>query len=98
MSKNNFSVSDMYCTCCGQKSLPIARVVGHYKEPGHLKKLYCFHCNKVCNHVEIKPTYNDYNLQDFKLEIKYHNFDEMGNRKEPYRIFRGNLKQKGLVI
>ena len=41
--------------------------------------------------------YSDYNYEDFQLEIKYHNFDEEGNRKEPYRIFRGNLKKKGLI-
>ena len=97
MNKNNYMISDMYCVCCGKKGLPIARTVGRYKEPGHLKKLYCIYCKKTCNHAEVKSTYNDYNLQDFELEMKYNNFDEEGNRKEPYRIFRGNLKQKGII-
>ncbi len=99
MSKrsNDFAVSDMYCTKCGGKGLPVPRKAGQYREPGHLKKLYCIHCGRVWNHVEVRPMYSDYNYEDFKLELDFHNFDEEGNRKEPYRIFRGNLKQKGLI-
>ena len=41
--------------------------------------------------------YDDYNREDFQLEMEYHNFDEEGNRKKPYGIFRGELKQKGLI-
>ena len=40
---------------------------------------------------------DDYNLEDFQLEMKYHNFDENGERIKPYRIFRGELKQKGII-
>ena len=94
---NVFMISDMYCCNCGKNGLPIARKYGHYKEPGHLKKLYCIYCKKEYNHVEIKPMCTDYNLTDFQLEIKYHNFDNQKNRIEPYRIFRGELKQKGII-
>ena len=92
-----YSISDMYCCKCGNKNFGIGRKSTQHREPGHLKKIYCTHCKQVWNHVEIRPIFNDYNYEDFKLEIKYHNFDENGNRKKPYRIFRGNLKQKGVV-
>jgi len=95
--QNNFTISKMFCCVCGQEGVPISRNPGSYREPGHLKKLYCIHCKKESNHVEIRPIYNDYNYNDFQLEMKYHNFDENGNRKEPYRIFRGHLKQKGII-
>ena len=94
---NDFAISKMYCCNCGKEGLPIARKAGRYREAGHLKKLYCIHCGKVWDHVEIRPMYSDYNYEDFQLEMKYGNFDEKGNRKEPYRIFRGELKQKGVI-
>ena len=94
---NNYSMSEMYCTKCGKKGFDIARKPSRLREPGHLKKLYCVYCNEERNHVEIREIYSDYNLEDFKLEMQYGNFDEEGNRKEPYRIFRGNLKQKGVI-
>ena len=97
MKKNNFSISEMYCTKCENKGLDIPRKDNRRREPGHLKKLYCIYCQQEQNHVEIREIYSDYNLEDFELEMKYNNFDENGNRKEPYRIFRGNLKQKGII-
>ena len=87
----------MYCTSCGHKGIDIARRPGKYREPGHLKRLYCVHCKREVNHVEIRPFYSDYNKQDFELEMKYHNFDENGERIIPYRILRGELKQKGVI-
>lgn len=95
--KNDFAISRMFCCSCGQEGIGIPRPSGRYREAGHLKKLYCIHCNKVWNHVEIRPLYGDYNYEDFQLEMKYNNFDEHGNRKEPYRIFRGRLKQEGVI-
>lgn len=93
---NDFMISRMFCCNCGLEGVPITRKSGHYREAGHLKKLYCIHCGKEWNHVEIRSIYTDYNYDDFKLEMKYNNFDENGNRKIPYRIFRGNLKKKVL--
>lgn len=94
---NNFVISDMYCTKCGSKGISIPRKIGQYRGPGHLKKLYCVNCGQVCNHVEIRSIYSDYNFEDFQLEMQYENFDQNGNRKEAYRIFRGNLKQQGVI-
>ncbi len=99
MSKKNYNfvISRMFCCACGREGVPISRKLGHYREAGHLKKLYCIYCGKMWNHAEIRPIYSDYTYKDFQLEMQYNNFDEDGNRKEPYRIFRGNLKQKGVI-
>ena len=90
-------ISEMYCTCCGNKGLTIPRKNGKTREPGHLKKLYCVYCQKECNHVEIRPFFSNYNYDDFKLEMKYNNFNAKGERKEPYNIFKHNLRQKGVI-
>lgn len=89
--------SDMYCTCCGHRGISIPRNGNKFREPGHLKKLYCIHCGTEKNHVEIRPIYGHYNYEDFKLEMKYGNFDSEGNRKEPYRIFKNGLKKRGVI-
>lgn len=94
---NDFMISRMFCCNCGREGMPITRKPGHYRKAGHLKKLYCIYCGKEWNHVEIRPMYDDYNREDFQLEIKYHNFDEDGNRKEPYKIFKNNLKKEGII-
>ena len=95
--KNNFLISEMWCTHCGKRGITIPRRNGKYREPGHLKKLFCIYCNAEYNHVEIRPFCSDYNKDDFTLEMKYHNFDNLGERKEPYRIFRGKLKQQQVI-
>ena len=96
--KQNFIMSEMYCTSCGRKGIAIPRKNGKYREPGHLKNLYSIYCRKNCNHAEVRDMYSDYNYEDFLLEFENGNFDEDGNRKEPYRIFRGKiLNKKGLV-
>ena len=97
MSKRKFNISKMYCTQCGKEGASICRKPNQCREPGHLKKLYCIYCKKETNHAEVRSIFSDYNYEDFKLEMKYNNFDKEGNRKEPYRIFRGNLKQKGII-
>ncbi len=94
---NDFSVSKMYCCKCGQEGISIPRRSGQYRAPGHLKKMYCIHCKQEWNHAEIRSMYSDYNYEDFKLEMDYNNFDDKGNRKVPYRIFRGELKKKGVI-
>ena len=95
MSQN--LISEMYCTNCGNRGINIPRRSGHYRKAGHLKKLYCIHCKKECNHVEIHPFFTHYNYEDFKLEIKYNNFNKNGKRKEPYKIFKNNLRKRGVI-
>ena len=82
----NLIFSDFYCTKCGLKNFPIIRQAGKEREPGHLKKIFCIHCQKETNMAEIRP-YGQYNLNDFWIEYEYHNFDENGNRIEPWKQF-----------
>lgn len=90
----NFSISEFYCCKCGNKGISLPRREGQNREAGHLKKLYCIKCQEEQNHVEIREHSGDYTLKDFQLEKKYNNFDENGQRIIPYRILRGQIKQK----
>ena len=83
------TISDMYCTQCGKKNIPVPRNKGKEREPGHLKRMYCIYCDKTVNMVEIRP-FGRYTYQDFEFEFKHHNFDKKGNRILPY----GELKNK----
>lgn len=86
----NFNLdSEFYCCNCGHKGIPIIRKRGSEREAGHLKKIYCLHCNKEFNHVECKP-YTHYTHEDFLIEFNNHNFDKDGNRIMSY----GELKEK----
>ena len=70
---NNFEISDMYCTKCGRRNIPIARIKGKYREAGHLKKLYCIYCKEEVNHCEIRQ-FGKYTLEDFKKEFELGRF------------------------
>ena len=89
MSKKNIRniiISDFYCTCCGNKGIPLSRTIGQEREAGHLKKLFCLYCQAEKNMVEIKPR-GKYTLDIFWKEFNQGNFDKDGNRKEPWPIF-----------
>mgnify|MGYP006988906832 CR=1 FL=1 len=47
-SIHNLSISDFYCTHCGNKGIPIIRPAGQERESGHLKKIFCFYWSKIC--------------------------------------------------
>lgn len=91
MSKNNFIVSRMFCCSCGQEGIPITRRKGQTREPGHLKKLYCIHCGKEWNHVEIRQMSKKYTYEDFEIEMLYNNFDSEGNRKVPFKQLKKEI-------
>lgn len=92
------TTSDMYCTRCGKKNIPIPRKGGQAREPGHLKKMWCYHCNQQVNMVEIRPFGSNYTLEDFKLEYELHNFTEDGERKLSWSEFRIHLNNGGGVL
>lgn len=87
----HISLSDFYCTCCGNKGIPVFRTVGQEREPGHLKKIFCLYCQKEVNMVEVRSI-GKYTLEDFWIEYEYKNFDENGNRKEPWKQFTSKIK------
>ena len=80
------TLSDFYCTKCGCKGIPIFRTIGKEKEPGHLKKLFCLNCQEERNMVEVRQN-SKYGLDNFLIEYENGNFDEDGNRKEPWKLF-----------
>ena len=86
-------LSDFYCTLCSHKGIPIIRVVGQERPPGHLKKLYCLYCGKETNMVEIRPA-GKYTLNDFLIEYDNHNFDENGNRIESWKQFIAKIRSE----
>lgn len=90
---NNLCFSDFYCTQCGNKGIPIVRKAGQQRGTGHLKKLYCLHCQKETNHVEIRYP-SKYTLDDFWIEFTHNNFTKEGTRKEPWRQFVSKIRQE----
>ena len=89
-----FNFSDFYCTKCANKSIPIIRIQGKERESGHLKKLYCIHCQHETNMCEIRNGVGQYNLEDFWIEYNYGNFDNDGNRIIPWKQFVADIKNR----
>lgn len=76
MARNkNVVKSEFFCTKCGKQGIPIARREGKAREPGHLKKLFCLHCQEEINHVEIRP-FGSYIYEDFLEEYSLGRFFE----------------------
>lgn len=88
--------SKFYCTKCGQQGIPVQRNKGQKRQSGHLKKLWCVHCQQLINHVEIYEFSTYYTYEDFKLEREYGNFTEEGTRKETIGMFKANLRKEGI--
>ena len=70
---NHITVSEFWCTRCGNQGLPIMRRAGQQREAGHLKRLWCPYCNIETNHAEIQ-NFGSYTKQDFKQEFELGRF------------------------
>ena len=92
------TISDMYCTQCGKKNIPVPRKAGQESEPGHLKKMYCIYCKRKTNMVEIREIGSGYTLEDFQLEYNFHNFTKEGKRKLKWGEFRQHLHNGGGIL
>ena len=86
--------SDMYCTQCGKKNIPIQRKPGSQREPGHLKKMWCIYCGKEVNMVEVRDFGTGYTKEDFYWEYENNNFNEDGTRKLDFGQFRDKMNKK----
>ena len=64
---------EFYCTCCGNRGIPIARNTASQRGRGHLKKLYCIYCKKEVNHYEC---YNQKDVEKFKRKFENGDFIE----------------------
>lgn len=91
---NKTTMSDMYCTQCGKKNIPVQRRVGREREPGHLKKMWCIYCNKEVNMVEVRDFGTGYTKEDFYWEYENGNFNEDGTRKLEFGQFRDKMNNK----
>ena len=65
--------SKFYCTKCGKQGVPIVRKKGQERKSGHLKKIFCLHCQQEVNHVEVKEI-GDYSYEDFLEEFELGSF------------------------
>lgn len=72
-NSHQIAISDFYCTKCGNKGIMVARPNSHYREGGHLKKLYCLTCKEETNHCEIRP-FGKYTVEDFREEFELGRF------------------------
>jgi len=86
---------EFYCCKCGNRGIPIVRVIGRKRSAGHLKKLWCLKCQEEVNHAECIPG-SKYTKEDFQIEFKYGNFDENQQRKMTYGQFRDKLRKEGI--
>ena len=41
--------------------------------------------------------FSKYDYEDFLLEFNYNNFNENGERKEKYGVFKDKLKKEGII-
>lgn len=90
--------SDMYCTQCGKKNIPVQRNAGREREPGHLKRMFCVFCGKEVNMVEVRDFGVGYTLEDFRFEYENNNFDINGLRlyslTDLHRLVRDREKER----
>ena len=67
--------SEFFCTKCGKKNLlTVARKQGQAREPGHLKRLFCFSCKEEVNHAEVRVNNLNYTYEDFQQEFELGRF------------------------
>ena len=89
---------EFYCTWCGNRQkFNIPRPIAKQRPGGHLKKMFCFKCKKERNFVEVKPYASKYTYDDFLLEYNHGNFDENGNRKESFGIFKQKIIKEEII-
>lgn len=62
--RKKHQATELICPFC-KNIQTIYRSSGHLKEAGHLKRLYCYKCKKVTNHVELKDRCY-FEVKDFK--------------------------------
>ncbi len=53
MCARNYSISYFICSECGN-IFPLPRRENKKRNKGHIKDLYCIHCNKVVKTTEIR--------------------------------------------
>lgn len=75
MKKSKTEIHRFFCPRCGTENVPLARKLSKRKEKGHLKKLYCYHCNILINQVECV---DDFEVKEFKEKFNNGEYEEIG--------------------
>ena len=70
-------INEFYCINCGNKGIDLARKKGHQHKVGHLKKLYCIHCQTTCNHYEC---HNSEDVDKFKNKFEKGEFIDLAKK------------------
>lgn len=75
LPKQQVTISRFFCTECGKETVSVPRKIGAQREPGHLKKLFCFNCKKETNCAEVRP-FGAYDYADFIQEFNLGRFKD----------------------
>ena len=67
MGYGKIDIHDFYCINCGEKVYSCVRPQAHRREKFHRKKLYCPHCHKEVQTIEIA---NDFEAYEFKMAFE----------------------------
>ena len=64
MKHNRTTASNFICLKCGKMGIPIHRK--RSREKGHVKDLFCVHCNEVTHQMELREDSGD--MHEFKQD------------------------------
>lgn len=76
MKRSKTEIHRFFCPRCGTENVPLARKLSKTKAKGHLKKLYCYHCNVVINQIECR---NDQEVEEFREKFNNGEYIELGS-------------------
>ena len=79
------TISNFYCLCCFRK-MPLARRKSNMREKEHLKKIYCFGCNREVNHYEVREFDADFTLDNLKARVRSGEFDMLKTEEKKESI------------
>ncbi len=68
-----------FCPRCGEETLPVVRSNSKLRERGHLKMLYCYHCNMTINMVECR---DEFEVREFREAFLSGNLAEIVDNSE----------------
>lgn len=65
MKRNNFTLSDFICPECGN-IITLPRLINKERARYHMKKIWCYKCNKEINHIELQNS--DFLLKQLQFQ------------------------------
>lgn len=60
-------IHEFYCPTCGNTTIPVHRKTGQLRKKFHRKKMYCYHCKKDINTIEVR---NEWEANEFKINYQ----------------------------